>query len=74
MRSIITNQRVPTLTAAATPALSPNLIVTNGIRSGKANVPAIGVRATNQRKGKGKKCFGKTIISLYCYISLELRA
>ena len=43
------------LTAAATPALSPNLIVTNGIMSGKANVPAIGVRVTNQRKGKERK-------------------
>ena len=55
MQSIVTNQRVPTITAAEIPVLNPNLFVTIGISRGKANVPAIGVRATNQRKGKERK-------------------
>ena len=44
MRSIIKNQRKPTITAVATPAPKPNLLVAIGTIIGKINVPAIGAK------------------------------
>jgi len=50
VRSIIKNQRAPTITAVAIPAPKPNLVTAIGTTNGKTKVPANGVKATNKRK------------------------
>ena len=72
MRSIIKNQSKPNITAVATPAPKPSLLVAIGTIIGKINVPAIGVKRMNKRTDI-KLSTDNNIITVLLYNDIALR-